>query len=69
MSSQRKQLDLRRGMIAGGVFAVFFTVLTVVTSTPESRIIAGVLVAFTFTVMAMLFFLTVNAWNRSSAGK
>ena len=56
-------------MIAGGVFAVFFTVLTVVTSTPESRIIAGVLVAFTFTVMAMLFFLAVNAWNRSSAGK
>ena len=68
MSSHRK-LDPRRGMIGGGVFAVLFTVLTVVTSTPESRIIAGVLVAFTCTVMGMLFFLTLNAWNRSSAGK
>lgn len=56
-------------MIGGGVFAVFFTVLTVVTSTPESRITAGVLAAGTFTVMAVLFFRTVNAWNRSSAGK
>jgi hypothetical protein len=67
--SKRRQLDRRRGMIGGGVFAVFFTVLTVVTSTPESRITAGVLAAGTFTVMAVLFFRTVNAWNRSSAGK
>ena len=46
-----------------GIFAalIFFTVLTVVTSTPESRIIAGVAVAFTCTVTGMLFFLTVNA--------
>ena len=68
MSSHRK-LDLRRGMIGGGVFAVIFTMLTVVTSTPESRLVAGVAVAFTCTVMGMLFFLTVNAWNRGSAGK
>ena len=50
-------------MIGGGVFAVFFTVLTVVTSTPETRVTAGLLVGGTCAVMAMLFFLTVNAWE------
>ena len=45
------------------VFAVFFTLLSVVTSTAEIRIMVGVLVAGTCAVMAMLFFLTVNAWE------
>ena len=42
---------------------MFFTLLSVVTSTAETRIMAGVLVAGTCAVMAMLFFLIVNAWE------
>ena len=42
---------------------MFFTVLSVVTSTPETRIMASMLVAGACAVMAMLFFLTVNAWE------
>ena len=56
-------------MIGGGVFAVFWTAYTVATSSPEDRIIAGVMVAAMFTVLAILFFLTVNAWNRGNAKK
>ena len=58
---RKRVLDQRRSLIVGAILSVVFTVNAVVSSTPGTRITAGLLVSGTCAVMAMLCFLTVEA--------